>query len=76
MGHVLVALALAVIGLALLIIVAPILLVVALVFMVVAWRLPTAASRVSAHPRLAPVPSSVRSTPMRFASSLVVASSH
>ena len=73
MGHVLGALALAVIGLALLIIVAPILLVIALVFMVVAWRLPAAASRVSTHPRLAPVPSSVRSTPMRFASALVAA---
>jgi micrococcal nuclease len=69
--RVVVVLALGVIGLVMLIIVAPILLVAALAFMWLAWKRPSTAQRVTTHRRLAPVPASVRSTPMRFASALV-----
>jgi micrococcal nuclease len=65
------ALAVALIGLVLLLIVAPFLLLGALLTLVLAWRRPATVERVSSHPRLAPVPNSVRSTPMRFAASLV-----
>lgn len=72
MGRVLAVLALVAIAIAVLLIVAPFLLVGALVIMVIAWRRPATLSRVTQHPRMSPVPSSVRSTPMRFAASLLV----
>lgn len=72
MGQTLAALLLIVIGLAVLLVVAPILLVVALATLVLAWRWPATVERVSSHPRMSPVPQTVRSTPMRFAASLVV----
>lgn len=71
MGRIIVALVLVLIGLTVLIIVAPILLIAALAFLWFAWKRPTAAERVTSSQRLAPVPVSVRSTPVRFASALV-----
>lgn len=72
MGQVLAALALAVIGLVLLLVIAPFLLLGALAVLLLAWRRPAAVSRVTSHPRMSPVPLRIRSTPMRFASSLMV----
>ena len=71
MARVVVALALGVIGLIVLITVAPILLIAALAFLWLAWKRPSTAERVTTNQRLAPVPESVRSTPIRFASALV-----
>jgi micrococcal nuclease len=71
MGQVLAALALAVIGLALLLMIAPFLLLGAIAVLILAWRWPTVVSRVTSHPRLAPVPGPLRSTPLRSASSLL-----
>lgn len=73
MGQVLAALALAAIGLVLLLMIAPFLLLGALAVLLLAWRKPAAVSRVVSHPRMSPIPLRIRSTPMRFASSLMVA---
>jgi micrococcal nuclease len=61
----------ALVGLAMLIAIAPLLLVGALLTLIAAWQRPALVGRVSSSRRLAPVPATVRSTPMRFASSLV-----
>jgi len=71
LARVVVALALALVGLIVLIIIAPFLFVAAVAFLLIAWKQPAAAERVTSHQRLAPVPESVRSTPMRFGSALV-----
>ena len=64
----------ALVGVAILIVIAPLLLVGALLALVAAWRRPAIVERVTTSRRLAPVPASVRATPMRFASSLVAVS--
>jgi micrococcal nuclease len=64
----------ALVGLAILIVIAPFLLVGALLALLAAWRRPAMVERVTTHRRLAPVPATVRATPMRFASSLVAVS--
>ena len=61
----------ALIGLAILIAIAPFLLIGALLTLIAAWQRPALVERVSSSRRLVPVPATVRSTPMRFASSLV-----
>jgi micrococcal nuclease len=61
----------AAIGIVLLLVIAPLLLIAALLMLLLAWKWPTTVGRVSGSPRLRPIPQAVRSTPMRFAASLV-----
>jgi micrococcal nuclease len=72
MTRALVAIVVAAAGLFLLIVIAPFLLLGAVLAMLLAWKRPSTVQRVSSHPRLAPVPAVIRSTPMRFATSLVL----
>lgn len=72
MRRVFVAVIAGIVGLAFLLVIAPFLLIGAMVMLLVAWQRPHIVGRVSESPRLTRVPARARSTPMRFAVSVVV----